>query len=233
VLSGRGLCDELITRPKESYRLCCVVVCDLETSRIGAPYIYDISNLRVKRHLQVFTFPSSTAHINYQQCGGYMTPVVRVTPLSTAYFNDSVLYTFTKLTVNLIYPSAAIWVSDGVLNALCSTTSLSVSHLKKKSVLCTMLNYFFGLIGYVITMATLVRLISLVIRRNRNPVARPRAHGPILSLFGTARFVIHIKLYLTVVLLYHCRNLKFLICASVSFLWIYLFIYLFPYSLHR
>jgi len=46
-LSGRGLCDELITRPEESYRLWCVVVCDLETSRIGAPYIYDISNLRV------------------------------------------------------------------------------------------------------------------------------------------------------------------------------------------
>src|SRR5215475_714854 len=40
VLSGRGLCDELITRPEEAYRLCCVVVCDLETSRIGAPYIY-------------------------------------------------------------------------------------------------------------------------------------------------------------------------------------------------
>jgi len=48
VLSGRGLCDELITRPEESYRLCCVVVCDLETSRMGAPYIYDISHLRVK-----------------------------------------------------------------------------------------------------------------------------------------------------------------------------------------
>ena len=29
VLSGRGLCDELIARPEESYRLCCVVVCDL------------------------------------------------------------------------------------------------------------------------------------------------------------------------------------------------------------
>jgi len=53
VLSGRGLCDELITRPEESYRLCCVVVCDLETSRMGAPYIhihiyiYDISSLKV------------------------------------------------------------------------------------------------------------------------------------------------------------------------------------------
>jgi len=46
-LSGRGLCDELITRPEESYRLCCVVVCDLETSRMGAPYTYDISRLRV------------------------------------------------------------------------------------------------------------------------------------------------------------------------------------------
>jgi len=48
-LSGRGLCDELITRPEESYRLRCVVVCDLETSRMGAPYIYDISHLRVNQ----------------------------------------------------------------------------------------------------------------------------------------------------------------------------------------
>jgi len=49
-VSGRGLCDELITLPEESYRLWCVVVYDLETSRIGAPciYIYDISSLRVK-----------------------------------------------------------------------------------------------------------------------------------------------------------------------------------------
>ena len=30
VLSGTGLCDELITRPEEFYRLWCVVVCDLE-----------------------------------------------------------------------------------------------------------------------------------------------------------------------------------------------------------
>ena len=55
VLSGRGLCDELITRPEESYRLWCVVVRDLETSRIGAPciyiyiyvYVYDINSLSV------------------------------------------------------------------------------------------------------------------------------------------------------------------------------------------
>ena len=55
VLSGRGLCVELITRPEESYRLWCVVVCDLETSRMGAPYIYDISTLRVKLLLHYFS----------------------------------------------------------------------------------------------------------------------------------------------------------------------------------
>jgi len=32
VLSGRGLCDGLITCPEESYRLWRVVVCDQETS---------------------------------------------------------------------------------------------------------------------------------------------------------------------------------------------------------
>ena len=59
MLSGRGLCDELITRPEESYRLWCVVVCDLETSRKGAPYIhtyiyiYDISSLKVNTSKQV------------------------------------------------------------------------------------------------------------------------------------------------------------------------------------
>jgi len=47
VLSGRGLCEERITRLEESYRLWCVVVCDLETSKIGAPYIYEVSSLRV------------------------------------------------------------------------------------------------------------------------------------------------------------------------------------------
>jgi hypothetical protein len=34
VLSGRGLCDELITRPEESYRL----QCDLETLWMRRPW---------------------------------------------------------------------------------------------------------------------------------------------------------------------------------------------------
>ena len=39
VLSGRGLCDGLITRPEESYRRWCFVACDLETSsRMRRPW---------------------------------------------------------------------------------------------------------------------------------------------------------------------------------------------------
>ena len=40
MLSGRVLCDGLITRPEESYRLWRVVVCDLETSNKEAKARY-------------------------------------------------------------------------------------------------------------------------------------------------------------------------------------------------
>ena len=38
LLSGRGLCDELITRSEESYRRWCVFVCDIETSWLMRPW---------------------------------------------------------------------------------------------------------------------------------------------------------------------------------------------------
>ena len=34
VWSDRGFCDWPITRPEESYRLSCIVVCDVETFRV-------------------------------------------------------------------------------------------------------------------------------------------------------------------------------------------------------
>ena len=89
VLSGTGLCDELITRAEESYRLCCVVVCDLETTRMGAPYIYDISHVRVKfisvinlyvfragllliiRRIPILPTASQHKHMTYTNCSIY------------------------------------------------------------------------------------------------------------------------------------------------------------------
>jgi len=88
-LSGRGLCDELITRPEESYRLCCVVVCDLETSRMGAPYIYDISRLRVKLHNCYFDFvreifvPGNASRLIVNS--GYYIPVLPLHHCETAW----------------------------------------------------------------------------------------------------------------------------------------------------
>ena len=38
VLSGSGLCDGLITRPEKTYRLWCVVECDVEISWVGRPW---------------------------------------------------------------------------------------------------------------------------------------------------------------------------------------------------
>jgi hypothetical protein len=46
VLSGRGLCDELITRPEESYPLWCVVLCDLETSLMRRPWPTGVSRAK-------------------------------------------------------------------------------------------------------------------------------------------------------------------------------------------
>jgi hypothetical protein len=56
VLSGRGLCDELITRPEESYRLQCVVVCDLETSRMRRPWTALGRSATEKRSILIISF---------------------------------------------------------------------------------------------------------------------------------------------------------------------------------
>ena len=72
-MSVRGLCDKLITHPEESYRLCCVVVCDLETSRMGAPYIYDVSHLRVSSIILSSTFFEQLSVHRQEVCTGIFT----------------------------------------------------------------------------------------------------------------------------------------------------------------
>jgi len=52
VLTGRGLCDGLITRPEESYRLWCVVECDLETSR--APGNFEEQNKVLEPSIYIY-----------------------------------------------------------------------------------------------------------------------------------------------------------------------------------
>ena len=65
VLSGRGLCDELITHPEESYRLWCVVVCDPETSWMRRPWPNggrkrQKSNKRTHKRMRIYSYTPFT-----------------------------------------------------------------------------------------------------------------------------------------------------------------------------
>jgi hypothetical protein len=64
VLSGRGLCDELVPRPEESYRVWCVYkVCDREASKKkrgslgpqGAVEPMEKKNLYVYIYIYIYT----------------------------------------------------------------------------------------------------------------------------------------------------------------------------------
>jgi len=57
VLSGRFLCDEVIIRPEESYRLWCVVACDLENLKNEEA----LTRIGSQRH-------SKKIPLNYQVC---------------------------------------------------------------------------------------------------------------------------------------------------------------------
>jgi hypothetical protein len=65
VLSGRGLCVGLITRPEQSYRLRCVSEYNREASTMRRPWptggcctIKKVSHYRHLRHHNVSGFPS-------------------------------------------------------------------------------------------------------------------------------------------------------------------------------
>ena len=68
VMSGRGLCDEVISRPEESYRLWCVVVCDLETSYMRRPRLTGGCRAKKSSGCQRFGVLSSTSEL--QRCLG-------------------------------------------------------------------------------------------------------------------------------------------------------------------
>jgi hypothetical protein len=61
VLSGRGLCDGLITRPEESYRLWCVLVCDFGTSRMRGLKLIKGCKCRIKKINIIIIISSSSS----------------------------------------------------------------------------------------------------------------------------------------------------------------------------
>jgi hypothetical protein len=68
MLPGRGLCDELITHPEVSYRLWCVVVCDLETSRMRRSWPAQGRNVTAKK---INILGSLYVFFNFFYCNWY------------------------------------------------------------------------------------------------------------------------------------------------------------------
>jgi hypothetical protein len=65
VLSGRGLCDGLITRPEEFYRLWCVIVCDLGTSRLRRLNLVKGCKCRIEEEEEEEVEKSSSSSSSY------------------------------------------------------------------------------------------------------------------------------------------------------------------------
>jgi hypothetical protein len=63
VLSGRGLCDERIIRPEESYRLWCVVVCDLENLK-NEEAMGRIGSQRHRKKSAIFRHEADVTYVN-------------------------------------------------------------------------------------------------------------------------------------------------------------------------
>jgi len=71
VLSGIGLCDELISRQEDSYRLCCVVVCDLENLK-NEDAMTRVVSQRHKKNETLFPSWQNESWQTFEETSGYM-----------------------------------------------------------------------------------------------------------------------------------------------------------------
>ena len=79
VLSGRGLCFGLITRPEESYRLCCVVVCDLEISRMRRLWFaLSLIAMGIYIYIYIILLAKKNLHRNYKAYETFRGPWIMI-----------------------------------------------------------------------------------------------------------------------------------------------------------
>jgi len=92
VLWGRGLCDWLITRPEASYRLWCVVVCDLGTSIMNRPW-------------PALGFSATRKKNTYENWTGY--PIIA--DIRTSYIASIISLTSKRAAQFVIYCTSAVF----------------------------------------------------------------------------------------------------------------------------
>jgi hypothetical protein len=125
VLSGRGIWNELITRLEESYRLWCVVVCDLETSRMRRPWpalgrSATVKNTRIfVSFLMVFAPNSLLPHGRHKPPPPSHSSFCFITRIKFGGMYESRRSSICKFLQSLAAPSLSA-ASQGLQTALCS-----------------------------------------------------------------------------------------------------------------
>jgi hypothetical protein len=149
VLSGRGLCDKLITRPEESYRLWCVVVCDLETWWMRKPW--PTGGLLHQKTLKKFKFCTISRRVTMVknagcilQCSMTEVSFVFYRPLSAAETmsrsSGRRLWVRTPITILVFYALKVAWRRKNThlwplrkTNSAIRTIDLEISGLQSPS----------------------------------------------------------------------------------------------------
>ena len=117
VLSGRGLCGGLITRPEESYRLWRVVVCDHKTSktrRLKPLY------RAVKIQPRWFVTPRKQQQLRIKYINGWAAPLLR--PYAFVASPKANFYTYTTKTNRMTVSKLIFWFM------MSSTHNLHIIH---------------------------------------------------------------------------------------------------------
>jgi hypothetical protein len=120
MLLGRGLCDELITLPEESYRLWWVVVCDLETSWMRRPWPTGGCCTRNKQ-CAVFIY------LNLVKCSRNMIKVFRISSWLFFWVNFCKIYQLKSPTSLCLTVSCVTWRMNMIWEKILSLRSPSLA----------------------------------------------------------------------------------------------------------
>jgi hypothetical protein len=123
LLSGRGRCDELITRPEESYRLWCVVVCDLENLKNEEAMTHVGSQDHRKKNEHKLYLTHSISPYNYG-CRPTSVPPQMKLPFSNRFTHPILSHPFCLQLPALLFVPVVVYLSKAPL-ALDLTSALS------------------------------------------------------------------------------------------------------------
>jgi hypothetical protein len=146
VLSGRGFCDELITHPEESYRLCCVVVCYLKTSCMRRPWPSGgccAKNKQRNKHVSIKNWSSSGRNFHRFIVSLPRRYTANILPEYIKCVQDGVVHVHVIVTVcpSVFEPNTTINPPRGHFHRFVSILYIMITHLSNNRKRTDVRNY--------------------------------------------------------------------------------------------